>query len=262
MGIWLYDWQREKMARLTISTHLDQYPTWSPDGKYIAFESEKNSNAGNLHWIRADGGGGAIRLTASKNQQYPYSFSPDGKRLAFVEQNPETGWDIWTLPLDLTDPDHPKPGAPEVFLRSPAVELYPVFSPDGRWIAYMSSEAGGPEVYVRPYPGPGGKWQISASGGTMPVWSRKSAELYFRSPDGRIMAVPYTTKDVVFAADNPRPWSDWRLAETGVFASFDPAPDGKRFAVLQTRESDGDQRGMTHAIFLLNFFDELRRKAK
>src|SRR5258706_2718859 len=98
-----------------------------------------------------------------------------------MEQSPETSFDIWTLPLDLTDPDHPKPGKPELFLGTPAVEVSPVFSPDGRWLAYMSLESGGPEVYVRPFPGPGGKWQVSTGGGVMPVWSRNGRELFYRT---------------------------------------------------------------------------------
>jgi Tol biopolymer transport system component len=91
----------------------------------------------------------------------PWSFSPEGQRLAYYANSPDTGFDIWTLPLDLTDPDHPKSGKPEPFLRTPASELLPRFSPDGRWIAYRSEESGTNEIYVRPFPsGSGGKWQI------------------------------------------------------------------------------------------------------
>src|SRR5437899_3110489 len=82
------------------------------------------------------------RLTESKNNQVPYSFSPDGKRLAFFEISQTNSWDIWTLPLDLSDPEHPKPGKPELFLGTPFTEYTPVFSPDGRWLAYASNESG------------------------------------------------------------------------------------------------------------------------
>jgi len=260
MDIWVYEWERDTASRLTFTAELEQNPVWSPDGKHIAFQSFRNG-PGNIYWMRADGGGDTVRLTESKNNQGPYSISPDGKRLAFFEQSPETGSDIWTLPLDLTDPDHPKPGKPELFLRTPFIEVTPVFSPDGRWLAYMSLESGGPEVYVRPFPGPGGKWQVSTGGGVMPVWPRNGRELFYRTLDNRLMVANYTAKGEAFAADKPRLWSEKRFLDTGTFTNFDPAPDGKRFAVLMAPEGDAEQqRAKTHVTFLLNFFDELRRK--
>lgn len=88
----------------------------------------------------------------------PYSFSPDGRRLAYFETTTAvTNLDIWTLPLDTSDPDHPKPGKPELFLHTPFTNSHPAFSPDGHWLAYRSNESGTNEVYVRPFPGPGGK---------------------------------------------------------------------------------------------------------
>ena len=93
----------------------------------------------------------------------------------------DTGFDLWTLPLDVSDPEHPKPGKPELFLGTPFNEQEPAFSPDGRWIAYTSNESGRNEVYVRPFPGGApsgsGKWQISTGGGAHPIWSRNGREL-------------------------------------------------------------------------------------
>ena len=121
-------------------------------------------------------------LLESKGSVSPYWFSPDGKRLAFAEVAPDTGADVWTLPLDLSDPEHPKPGNPELFLRTPSNEYDPAFSPDGRWIAYSSQESGQPEVYVRPFPGGRpGMWQISTDAGVL--WSMDLA------PDGKRFAV-------------------------------------------------------------------------
>src|SRR5437667_8042411 len=93
-------------------------------------------------WTRSDGAGEPQRLWQSKNFLAPSSFSPDGRRLAFQEGNADTWLDIWTLPLDMTDPDHPKPGKPEVLLITPANEQSPAFSPDGQWMTYASSEDG------------------------------------------------------------------------------------------------------------------------
>ncbi len=112
------------------------------------------SSAGgsSLGWIRADGAGEIQRLLDSKNLMNPYSFFPDGRRLAYLEVDPGSGFDLWTLAIDVSDPDHPKPGKADPFLRTPSNEISPAVSPDGHWIAYQSDESGNDEVYVRPFP--------------------------------------------------------------------------------------------------------------
>jgi len=239
-------------------------PVWTPDGKRIVFESQGTSNF-SLQWIRADGGE-AQRLLESKNRLRPYSFSPDGKRLAFSEQNAETWMDLWTLPLDTSDPEQPKPGKPELFLGTPFAELEPAFSPDGRWIAYTSTESGRPEVYVRPFPAGGasgsGRSTISTGGGKLPIWSRDGRELFYEGLDNRIMAAAYTAKGDSFAAGKPRPWSNTQLLDIDAPWNLDLAPDGKRFvvAVLPRADSAGEPKGSVHVTFLLNFFDEVQRR--
>jgi Tol biopolymer transport system component len=111
-----------------------------------------------------------------------------------------------------------KAGKPEVFLQTPASELYPAFSPDGRWIAYRSNESGADEVYVRAFPDKGGKWLISNSGGVLAVWSRNRRELFYRTPDQHIMVVAYTVKGDVFVADNLAcgPRSGWPTPPSSV----------------------------------------------
>lgn len=159
-------------------------PVWTPDGNHIVFQSAWNGY-GN-YWIRSDGAGDSQRVVESPNNLVPWSFSRDGSRLAYREVNPETGFDLWTLPLDITDPDHPKPGKPEPFLRTPADELAPRFSPDGRWIAYRSNESGNAEIYVRPYPaGNVGKSPISSGGGLYALWANNGRELYYETADNR-----------------------------------------------------------------------------
>jgi len=253
--VYIYDRQRDSMSRLTFTSQGNN-PLWAPDGKHIVFWS-----ASSLWWIRADGAGEPQRLLESKNQLFPNSFSPDGRRFVYHEITPETKADSWTLPLDLSDPEHPKPGKPELFLRTPFNEGAAVFSPDGRWLSYASDESGRPEVYVRPFPGPGGKWQISATGGFYSFWSRDGRELYYAGSDNRIMVVDYTAKSDSFAARKPRVWSDTQVrpAVQG-FPPLDMAPDGKRFAILPRNDPTEAQGGSLHVTFLLNFFDELRRR--
>jgi serine/threonine-protein kinase len=191
----------------------------------------------------------------------PWSFSPDGRHLAYFGHGPETDYDIWTVTLDTSDPDHPKAGKPEPFLRTPADELRPMFSPDGRWIAYDSDESGTEEIYVRPFPGGrGGKWQISTGGGIYPNWSNNGRELFYGAKaDKRIMVVDYTVTGDSFVPGKPRPWSEKQIFFS-TYLSVALAPDGKRFAVFPMPEAAGPEKGSVHVTFLLNFLDELRRQ--
>ena len=125
-----------------------------------------------------------------------------------------------------------KAGNPEIFLQTSANTFHPAFSPDGRWIAYMSRESGKAEIYVRAFPDKGGRWQISNSGGYLPIWSRNGRELFYRTEGQQIMVASYTVKGDSFAADKPRFWTEKRLADTGTSQNLDIAPDGKQFAVL------------------------------
>jgi Tol biopolymer transport system component len=258
----VFDLQREHLLRLALDTDIQgpSYPTWTPDGRHIVFHFSSGSGFG-LGWIRADGAGDFQRLLETKNSVVPFSFFPDGRRLAYAELDSDSRYHIWTLALDVGDPDHPKPSKPELFLRTPSNESYPAFSPDGRWIAYQSPESGTAEVWVRPFPGPGGKWQISNAGGQLPVWSRNGRELFFQSPDSRIMVVDYTAKGDSFIQGEPRLWSKQQLQYSGGNPNYDLAPNGKQFAVFPKVNIPAEENGAVHIAFLLNFFDELRRRA-
>jgi len=255
--IYIHDLERETTSRLTFSGH-SSVPVWAPDSTHIAFQTTGNNLS--ISWLRSDGAGEPQRLLESTNVVVPWSLSADGRWLAYFESNPETGYDIWTLPLDMTDPDHPKPGKPELFLRTPANENVPRFSPDGRWIAYRSDETGIAEVYVRPFPpGAGGKWQISSGGGSYGLWSKNGHELFYETADNRIMVVDYTVEGRTFVPGKPRLWSDKQLFYPGT-SNLDLAPDGKRFIILSMPEAPAGEKGSVHVTMLQNFFDELRRR--
>jgi serine/threonine protein kinase/Tol biopolymer transport system component len=254
--IYVYDRQRETMSRLTTSVEQNSSPVWTPDGKHLVY-----SNGSALFWMRADGAGDPQRLLAPGHTVFPFSFTPDGRRLAYWERNDLGSADIWTLPLDLSDPDHPKPMMPEPFVQGHGPNIEPAFSPDGHWMAYSSQESGTMEVYVRPFPGPGGKWQISNGGGQVPMWSRSGPELFYRGPDYRIMSSVYTTQGNSFSASKPRVWADTETFDPGLEFNVDIAPDGRHFAFFRYSDKAEEAKGGIRATFLLNFFDELRRKA-
>ncbi len=259
--VWVYEWGRDTLSRLTFDPGVDGGSVWTPDGQRIAFASTRADKAtGNLYWQRADGTGEAERLTESKNLQVPMSWHPSGKFLAFAEDNAQTSFDILILPLTGDEASGWKPGKPTVFLNGPFLEAHAAFSPDGLWLAYTSNESGRREVYVRPFPGSGGKWQVSTAGGGFPTWSRSRRELFYVVEDGRIMVAAYTVEGD-FSAEKPRVWSPGIAPWRGPSArTYDLHPDGERVAVLKASGDEADARG-DRVVFIQNFFDELRRIA-
>jgi len=253
--IWVYDWQRDTMTRVTFTGTADG-PIWSPDGRYIAF---RTLGAG-MAVTRSDGAGKPQPLTQSKNIQFPWSFTPDGKQMAFGDIDSKSLWDLWTVPIE-SGAAGLRAGKPEVFLQTPANERSPTFSPDGRWLAYSSDESGTSQIYVRAFPDKGGKWQISNSGGIYPMWPRTGHDLFFETLDNQIMAAAYTVKGDSFVADKPRMWSDKKLGGISGNRNVSVAPDGKRIAALVPAAAQEAQQAQNQVVFLLNFFDELRRKA-
>jgi Tol biopolymer transport system component len=244
--LWLYDFGRDTLTRLTFDG-ISSQPTWTPDGKRIAFVSNKEE-AANIFWQLADGSRGVERLTTSENAQFPRSFSPDGQLLAFTEINPITGPDIWVLRLS--------DRKAEPFLRTPFTETVPSFSPDGHWLAYVSNESGRDEVYMQPYPGPGGKWQISTEGGTEPVWNPNGKELFYRSED-KMMSVDIIAQPS-FSVGRPRMLFQGPYLPGVVFPYYDVSPDAQRF--LMIKPSEQTSSSLTQIVVVQNWFEELRRR--
>ena len=184
--IYLYDLDRGSNRRLTFNGGAT--PAWTPDGEFVFSAWE-----GRVSWVRADGGDSPKSQVLTKNSGgnlRVWPFAPDGKRLAFTDIDPETGSDIWTVPV-VRERTELRLGPPEVFLKTPFHENAPSFSPDGRWMAYHSNQSGTDEVYVRAFPDKGERWQISFGGGLYPKWSPTTKELFFRTVDSRMMVVPY-----------------------------------------------------------------------
>jgi eukaryotic-like serine/threonine-protein kinase len=190
--VWIYDLARRVRTRLTFSGSDDFAPTWSPDSTRVAFSSQR-TGSGDIYAKTASGTGADELLSTSKIFKVPNSWSPDGRYIAYIafQGAPGSKADLWLL--SLAD----RKASP--ILQSPFDELQGVFSPDGRWLAYASNESGRFEIYVQPFPGPGGKWQISTSGGIQPRWARGGKELFFIAPGGKIMSVEIQTSTIVEA---------------------------------------------------------------
>ena len=262
--VWVYDWARDALSRLTFDAADDLHPAWTPDGRRIAFSSRRGDGTHlNVYWQRADGSGEATRLTQSSHDQYPGSWHPAGKVLLFDEIDPLRRSDMMLLPMEGDEASGWKPGTPASFLSTAFSEGSPVFSPDGRWVAYISNESGRNDVFVRPYPGPGGKWQISTATADDPMWSRSSPELFFVATPGlRLMATRYSVDGDSFRADKPMLLSQTPFLSRPRAPSHDVAvhPDGQRFAVAPIPETELTAR-FDKIVFVSNFLDELRRVA-
>jgi serine/threonine-protein kinase len=259
MDIWLHDVERNTTARLTSLPGRNFLPVWTPDSKSIVFSNFSASNSA-IYWMRSDGSGEAQPMTNVENQWRPQAISPDGKWLAVIEPAGSGGVPILMVPIE-GDQDHPRLGKPVPFLLTPHVTISPAFSPDGRWVAYRSGEPGKRGIWVRSFPGPGGQWQVSTGQDEFPIWSRNGHELFFLT-DNRIMVAGYTANGDSFVPDKPRVWSERPLLDLGSppVPTYDAAPDGKHFAVVLYADGTAEEKPITHVTFLLNLFDELRRK--
>jgi serine/threonine-protein kinase len=165
INLFIHDFERDTTSPLTFSGQTNTDAIWAPDASHLVFRSRK-SRAWALSWIRADGAGGPQPLASGEIEDLgANALSPQGDRLIYSQSDPATDSDIWVIPIEASDTDHPKAGPAQLFLRTLASETRPAFSHDGRWVAYTSNETGVMEVYVRPFTLPasenGGKWQIS-----------------------------------------------------------------------------------------------------
>ena len=246
-GMWVYDLDRGTLTRLT-SGGVIPFPVWTHDGSQLTFSGSLDDRL-NIYKMNADGSGTAERLTTSENAQWPGSWSPPGEVLAFTEAAPETGYDLLTINLH-------GDRQPRVFLQSSSNEYGPNFSPDGHWLAYGSDESGRQEIYVRPFPGPGGKLQISTDGGIEAVWSHDGRELFYRNGDKLMVTAVETTPTI--AASKPKVLFEQHF-EKSVFpfeANYDVSPDGHKF--LMVVPSQGESAAAQVNV-VLNWSDELRR---
>src|SRR5712691_9791393 len=222
--IWSFDIARGVKTALSFGSGSGQgnlYPVWSPDGRRIIYTSYRNGKYG-LYLKASDGSGSEeLLLDAVDRIRFSTDWSPDGKFLTYIE-GAQGGWAIWMLPLE-------GERKPDLLHKSQFAEREASFSPDGKWVSYCSNESGDYKVYVVPFPGPGGKWQVSPTGGCGPRWRRDGKEIFYLSSDNKMMATEVKASGSSFevgathALFGTRPY--------GVFGRFDVSADGQRFAI-------------------------------
>jgi serine/threonine-protein kinase len=240
--VWIYDLQAGTLSRLTFDQGEDESPVWSSDSRRLVFAATRGDKRLTLQRA-VDGGNEETPVTAAGAHQHLSAWSADGKTLAFDSRDGVSGsWDVWVSPLGADAKGRP-------LFSTNATERGGVFSPDGQWIAYESTETGRSEVYVQAYPPGGRKRQISNEGGTEPMWSSNGRELFYRNGE-RMMSA-----DVSPAGASPAPP---RMLFEGVFGrlpwgvrNYDVSPDGQRFLMLKSRASGQPQR-----IVLVQHLDE------
>jgi Tol biopolymer transport system component len=250
--IWVTELARGTLNRLTVKPLEDETPAWSPDGLWIAYAGYKSDTERAIYRVRADGSGSPELLWSSPDHSHVTDWSGDGNTLVLESLDANSRNDILVLTIGVDQ-------TPRPYLKTQFRESSGRISPDGKWLAYQSDEAGPLEIYVQAFPNGGGKIPISIGGGTQPVWSRDGRELYFRS-ETAIMSVSIAaegsglkvgTPTVLFADTFARP-------QGATHTTFDVFADGS-FMVLEPEQAAATQQQIV-AVF--NWFEELKQKVR
>jgi Tol biopolymer transport system component len=223
--VWTYDIARGLPERLTFDPGDDFAPIWSrPHGERIVYSSRRQG-AIHLYETGARPGGSEQLVFEDALGKFASHWSYDGRFIAYVGGGGIIGRsDLWILPLFGDRKAY-------AFLEKTYPESQPQFSPDGRWVAYMTMESGRPQVYVRPFSGPGDQWPVSPAGGGWPRWRRDQKELFYVAPDGKIMAAAVAVNQGRFTSGNPSVALDARIRSVTRLDAYqyDVASDGQRF---------------------------------
>ena len=248
--LWIYDFSRNTLMRLTFGGGGggSAPPLWTPDGRKVIYRSR--TPALSFRSKSADGSGLEETLFSKELEDpgaTPFCVSPDGKTLLFGRHNAMGTVGIYAISFDGSAKTQP-------FLQSTFNQSSPRFSPDGHWVVYQSNESGRYEIYVQPYPRPGGKWLISSEGGEYPRWALSGREIFFRSED-KMMVVPVETQPT-FKAGTPRML--FQSANYLMQSNYDVASDGQHFLMIKEKEAPASSKEVS---IVLHWTDELQRLA-
>jgi len=244
--IWLLELTRGTSTRFTFNDAPEGLPIWTPDGSQVVFSSNR-TGVFDLYQKPSNGAADEESLLVSKEVKWAGGFSGDGKYLAYFSFNAQNNFDVSVLPLS-------GDRKPVPFVHSSFNETLPRFSPDGRWVAYVSDASGRNEVYVQPFPGPGGKWQVSTAGGNEPAWRGDGKELFYLAPDSRLMSVEIKAGSA-FEAGVPTTLFPMTATPDG-WTRYAASADGKRFLVVAPERS----QTLTPTTIVLNWNAEVGKK--
>lgn len=218
--LWIYDVATGERVQFTSDPADENWLIWSPDGRRVAFNSARDGGL-DLYAADASGHGVVDALLVDGLAKWPVSWSPDGRYILYTTNSEETGNDLWLLPLD--GERQPRP-----FIRTEFQDNWGAISPDGRWVAYSSTETGQAEVYVVPFPGGGEQQRVSADGGFQARWRRDGREIFYLASDGTLMSTTVDGEGPAFRAVRVEP-----LFRTPFlyppYRAYDVTADGQRF---------------------------------
>ena len=246
--VWVHEVGRSLKRRLTFDAAVDGRPIWSPSGKEITFWSARQGN-GDIYMRPADGTGEPALLVGAPLRERPSDWSPDGKYLLYDIHNEENTWDLWYLKRK----EDGSGFEPVPFLQTSFSERAAKFSPDGRFVAYVSDESGRNEVYVRPFPGAEGKWQVSGNGGIQPRWSKDGKELFYVERD-TLMTVAVATTPSFTSGAATRLFQDAHLI--GTVPRYDVSADGHRFVLTEPAAIAEEKPPSIHIVE--NWYEEFK----
>ncbi|HXP80244.1 MAG TPA: protein kinase [Verrucomicrobiae bacterium] len=244
--IWLYDVARGLRTRFTFGPGNTSASLWSPDGSRIVFNSRRKGSF-DLYQKASSGAGSEETLLQDNLDKYPDSWSPDGKFVLYENLSSSRSSELFVLPLSGDRKPFP-------LLQTQFGETDGQISPDGRWVAYRSNESGRNEIYVAPFPGPGGKWQISTAGGYFPRWRHDGSEIFYLTPDNRLMAASINGKGAGFEVGAVKPLFATRIVGGGIY-QYDVSADGQRFLINTAPE----QATSAPITVVLNWTAELKK---
>jgi serine/threonine-protein kinase len=233
--VWTLDLTQQAWTRLT-TNGISERPAWSADGRRIVYSSNTD-----LWWIASDGSGAPESLLVAPGSRYAASVTPEGMAVFYETGSQNSG--IRAMRIDSAP-------AARTIIPDAFQESAPALSPDGRWLAYQSSEPGRAEVYVRPFPGPGPRVPVSLNGGTEPCWSRDGRELFYREGDAMMAAAVRTQP--AFAVTERRRLFSGAFLPGGSFREYDVTPDGRRFVMVRGGAST------TSLVAIQGLFERLR----